>query len=283
MSQEFRHGVPDDHQDTVMQERHTNRERYFKELAETSREFYIDYLRRFKRIGAGTRILEIGCGEGGNLLPFAEIGCSVTGIDLAANKIENAKEYFEKRNMQGKFISGNFLSMQATSERFDIVLIHDVIEHIEPEDKPAFFTGIKKFLKPDGIVFFGFPAWQMPFGGHQQICRSGVCSNVPFAHLLPTGLYRSYLRIFKEDPVKIDELLSIKRSKMTPEKFESLCQKTGFRIVERQLWLISPHYKAKFHLRPTHLRLGLDHIPFLRNFLSTSCFYIVESSSQESA
>ena len=89
--------------------------------------------------------------------------------------------------------------------------------------------------------------------------------------------YRGYLRIFKEDPAKIDELLSIKRSKMTPEKFERLCRETGFQIVERKLWLISPHYKAKFHLRPTRLRLGLDHIPFLRNFLSTSCFYIVSA------
>ena len=260
-----------------MQERHTDRERYFRELAQTSREFYIDYLRKFKNVGAGTRVLEIGCGEGGNLLPFAEAGCCVTGIDLAANKIANAKEYFAKRNMPGEFISGNFLNMPPRDCRFDIILIHDVIEHIEPEDKPAFFSGLKKFLKPDGIVFFGFPAWQMPFGGHQQICRSGVCSKVPFMHLLPTSLYRGYLRIFKEDPAKIDELLSIKRSKMTPEKFERLCRETGFQIMERKLWLISPHYKAKFHLRPTRLRLGLDHIPFLRNFLSTSCFYIISA------
>lgn len=260
-----------------MQKRHTDRERYFRELAQTSREFYIDYLRKFKNIGDGTRVLEIGCGEGGNLLPFAEAGCCVTGIDLATNKIENAKEYFAKRNMPGEFISGNFLNMPARDDRFDIVLIHDVIEHIEPDDKPAFFSGIKKFLKPDGIVFFGFPAWQMPFGGHQQICRSGVCSKIPFMHLLPASLYRGYLRIFKEDPAKIEELLSIKRSKMTPEKFERLCRETGFQIVERKLWLISPHYKAKFNLRPTRLRLGFDHISFLRNFLSTSCFYIVSA------
>lgn len=245
-----------------MQERHTDRERYFKELAQTSKEFYIDYLQNFKSVGAGTRVLEIGCGEGGNLLPLAEAGCSVTGIDLATNKIEHAKEYFGKMNMSGEFISGNFLNMPPREDRFDIVLIHDVIEHIEPEDKPA---------------FFGFPAWQMPFGGHQQICRSGVCSKVPFMHLLPASLYRGYLRIFKEDPAKIDELLSIKRSKMTPEKFERLCRETGFQIVERKLWLISPHYKAKFHLRPTRLRMGLDHIPYLRNYFSTSCFYIVSA------
>ena len=47
-----------------MQTRHIDRERYFNELASTSREFYIDYLKRFKNIDSNTRILEIGCGEG---------------------------------------------------------------------------------------------------------------------------------------------------------------------------------------------------------------------------
>lgn len=46
-------------------------------------------------------------------------------------------------NMSGEFISGNFLNMPPREDRFDIVLIHDVIEHIEPEDKPAFFLGLK--------------------------------------------------------------------------------------------------------------------------------------------
>ena len=68
-------------------------------MAQTSREFYIDYLRKFKNVGAGTRVLEIGCGEGGNLLPFAEAGCRVTGIDLATNKIENAKEYLSLQQL----------------------------------------------------------------------------------------------------------------------------------------------------------------------------------------
>ena len=63
-----------------MQERHSDRLRYFTESANTSREFYIDYVRQHYNISYGCNVLEIGCGEGGNLLPFAEIGCNVTGI-----------------------------------------------------------------------------------------------------------------------------------------------------------------------------------------------------------
>ena len=256
--------------------RYIDRERYFNELAQTSKEFYIDYIKVFKTLDCSSRILEIGCGEGGNLLPFAESGCKVTGLDLAPNKIENAKAFFEKRDKQCDFRCSDFLTDTPPSEdeRYDIILIHDVIEHIEPEGKTDFFSRVKLYLKPDGIIFFGFPAWHMPFGGHQQICRSRMCK-LPFIHLLPTTLYRIWLKSFKENPSQIDELISIKLSKMTPEMFEKLCKRTGYSIKDRTLWLISPHYKAKFNLRPRRLCRIIGRIPFIRNFFTTSCFYII--------
>jgi hypothetical protein len=62
-----------------MQERHQNRKQYFCELAKTSKDYYLDYLRPYITLTPQTRVLEIGCGEGGNLLPFAELGCEVKG------------------------------------------------------------------------------------------------------------------------------------------------------------------------------------------------------------
>ena len=86
-----------------MKNRYIDRERYFNELAQTSREFYIDYIGRHKELKKKSRILEIGCGEGGNLLPFAELGCHVEGLDLAPKKIENARMFFEARGQKGRF------------------------------------------------------------------------------------------------------------------------------------------------------------------------------------
>lgn len=255
--------------------RYINREQYFNELAKTSRSYYLDYIRRFKIFNSSSRILEIGCGEGGNLLPFAELGCYVCGVDLSESKIANAKLFFEKQGVSGAdFFCGDFLQPQSDSNLFDIILIHDVIEHIEPENKLGFFANAKKFLKSDGIVFWGFPAWQMPFGGHQQICKSKVCSKVPFVHLLSKGVYKGYLKLFGEEPSRIDELMSIKRARMTVESFEKLCRKSGLVILNRTLWLINPHYEAKFHLHPTKLCGLMSGISYLRNFFSTSCFYI---------
>ena len=75
-----------------MQKRHTNRERYFEEQTHTTRNYYIPYIK--KNIGnLPNKVLEVGCGEGGNLLPFAELGCDTIGIDIAVSRIEQAKNF----------------------------------------------------------------------------------------------------------------------------------------------------------------------------------------------
>lgn len=255
--------------------RFADRERYFEALAETSRTCYRDHIGRFRTLAPGASILEIGCGEGGNLLPFAEAGYAVTGIDISPNKIRNARAFFDKRGVPGTFEVRDFLDPDDFPDGpvYDLILIHDVIEHIEPEWKDRFFARLATFLKPGGLVFWGFPAWYMPFGGHQQICRSKAC-RLPFLHLLPRGLYKGYLNAFKEEPETVRDLMSIYRSRMTVERFEKLCRTHGLRIEDRVLWLVNPHYKAKFGLKPRRLPRFLAALPGLRDFLATSCFYL---------
>jgi cyclopropane fatty-acyl-phospholipid synthase-like methyltransferase len=133
-----------------------------------------------------TRVLEIGCGEGGNLLPFAERGGQVTIIDICQSQINEVQKFFTEYHQQGTFICQNFLfskEPRTEDERYDLVLVHDVTEHIKPKYKQDFFLCIKSFHKQSGFVFFGFPAWQNPFGGHQQISHwPGLQTSIhPFA------------------------------------------------------------------------------------------------------
>jgi SAM-dependent methyltransferase len=255
-----------------MQKRHKNRQQYFTESANTSREYYIDYLSNFTLV-SDKKVLEIGCGEGGNLLPFAEMGCKVTGIDLSTERIEQANRFFESLNVGAEFSAIDFLKMECVNEmdKYDIILVHDVIEHIEQKDR--FFNHIKQFLARDGIIFWAFPAWQMPFGGHQQICHSKICSKLPFIHLFPESVYRYILSAFNEPESCINELIEIKRCGISIEKFEKLLKKNEYMLINKRLWLINPHYKQKFGLKPRRL-YALSRIKYLRNFFVTSCFYV---------
>ena len=152
--------------------------------------------------------------------------------------------------------------------------MHDVIEHID--DKRGFLEGLKRFLAPGGVVFIAFPAWQMPFGGHQQIAHSKVVSHFPFLHLLPASLYKGVLKACGENDLTVRELLNIKQTRCPIEKFQSALYATGYRVVDRQLYFINPHYETKFGLTPRRLAGPLSSVPYVRNFFCTSCFYLVQ-------
>ena len=94
-----------------MQKRHQDRQCYFNELANTSRSFYINYVKQFISLSSSTHILEIGCGEGGNLLPFAELDCKVTGIDRAASRIHQAQSFFAASGYKRRIQDDGFLQL----------------------------------------------------------------------------------------------------------------------------------------------------------------------------
>ena len=47
-----------------------------------------------KRIAIPTRLLELGCGEGGDAAYFAGLGCDVTATDFSSVAIERASQQF---------------------------------------------------------------------------------------------------------------------------------------------------------------------------------------------
>lgn len=256
-----------------MQQRHFDRNQYFKELSITSEKYFMPYISNYHEIDEGISILEIGCGEGGNLLPFAKLGCKVVGIDISEKRINEAKELFRKAHIPGTFICNDIFNQTGLNHRFDIIICHDVIEHIE--DKYTLLIQAHSFIKNDGVLFIAFPAWQMPFGGHQQICRNSFIARFPFIHLLPFRIYKQILAYARESKEMINELLSIRKTRITIEAFEKLASLTHWNIADRSLYLINPHYKIKFGLTPLKLPACISNFRYIRNFISTSCFYLL--------
>src|SRR5262245_34331693 len=78
-----------------MHDRHINREKYFREQSYTTEKHVIPYINTLLPVTQDLIVCEIGCGEGGNLEPFLDMGCKVVGIDLAEDKIANGRKFFE--------------------------------------------------------------------------------------------------------------------------------------------------------------------------------------------
>ena len=267
-----------------MHERHRNRRQYFEEQATTTRKFVLPYLQRTMPILASTRVFEIGCGEGGNLVPFLELGCSCVGVDLLQSKIDLGTTYLAEvvPDADVQLVIQDIYDTSADRlGRFDLIMLRDVIEHIH--DQERFLRMVHRFLQPGGRIFFGFPPWRMPFGGHQQVCRSGVLSKLPWFHLLPTPAYRKVLELAGEPTGQVDDLIEIKKTGISIARFDRLIERTGFTFEQRDLWLINPNYEVKFGLTPRKLPAALAVVPWVRDFYVTCCYALVRAVSEQAS
>lgn len=143
-----------------MQKRHADRQLYFNEQSITTQKYVIPFIEKHKPITADSHILEIGCGEGGNIKPFLDLGCQVTGIDINGSQIEIAKEIYSTHtnNKNLTLICEDIYKVTELHNKFDIIIIRDVIEHIPNQE--LFLPFIKRFLNPHGVIFVAFPPWQ---------------------------------------------------------------------------------------------------------------------------
>ncbi|MCZ2223238.1 MAG: class I SAM-dependent methyltransferase [Chitinophagales bacterium] len=257
-----------------MFEFHKDRRRYFDIQVANTEEYVIPFIEEKFSIKEGMRVLEIGCGEGGVLKAFINKGCVGMGVELDAPRIENAKLFMpdDVANNKISFISKDIYQVDFKNELnglFDIIVLKDVIEHIHDQQK--LIAWMKNFLTPNGIIFFGFPPWYMPFGGHQQMCNSKLMQ-MPFVHLLPKNIYRWLLVKNKE---AVEELMEIRDTRITIEKFEKIAKQTGYSILHKKHYLINPIYKWKFGVKPRKQLSIITAIPFVRNFFTTCAYYVI--------
>ncbi len=251
--------------------------------ADNARVYIVPFVEKYKAVKPGMRVLEIGCAEAGVLKAFTEKGCVTVGVELDEPRLVLAREFMKAELESGQisFVSKDIYKVDIKTElhgRFDIVILKDVIEHIHNQEK--LIGWMKNLLLPGGVIFFGFPPWQMPFGGHQQIMAGTVLSKVPYFHLLPMGLYKWILKTAKQDVASFEE---IKETGISIERFEGIVKNTGYKVVNKTHYFINPIYTYKFGWKPKPQLGIISAIPWVRNFLTTCVYYLItEDSTQRS-
>jgi 2-polyprenyl-3-methyl-5-hydroxy-6-metoxy-1,4-benzoquinol methylase len=258
-----------------MQKRHSDPLQYINEQIFSTQKYIVPFIQQVKPILESTQVLEIGCGEAGNLKPFLDLGCICTGVDFSTPKIEKGKAFYANHTFAKniKLISEDIYKTNEFHAQFDIIIVRDVIEHIHDQDK--FLGMLKDLMAPNGVAFFAFPPWQNPFGGHQQICENKILSALPYYHLLPMPLYKGFLKMFGENTGKISSLVEIKETGISLERFEKLAAKNGYVQLRKTLYLINPNYEIKFGMKPRKLAPFFAKIPYLRNFFTTCGYYVI--------
>lgn len=261
-----------------MEERHLNNKIYFNEQSYTCMKHIIPIIQKHKDLNKNSRILEVGCGFGGNLRPFLDLKCQVTGVDILEESIERAKiELNIKDRNNLELIASDIYDIDTFHQQFDVIIMKDTLEHIPNQER--FISLLETFLKPNGVIFQGFPPWHNPFGGHQQMCKSKFLSKLPWFHISPRFMYKGILKTFGESSSKIQHLLEdVYDTRISIQQFKKMVKQNNLKIVSEELYFINPNYEIKFKLKPKKL-LSILSIPYVRDFYTTTAYYILKKAS----
>jgi hypothetical protein len=113
----------------------------------------------------------------------------------------------------------------------------------------------------------------MPFGGHQQVCKSWFLSRLPYFHLLPESLYSRILEMWGEPPARIKSLLATKRTGIGIVELEDLVIRSRYQILSKRTYLLNPMYGYRFKLPSLRQLSIVTRARFMQDFV-TSCAYL---------
>lgn len=113
-------------------------------------------------IGRNSKILDAGCGTGGNLEMLSRLGCEVVGLEMEHGAAEIA------RFKSGRSVYMGSLPDQVpfSDDTFDLIVLLDVLEHIE--DDIGALNALTAKLKPGGSLLITVPAFSFLWSNHDE-------------------------------------------------------------------------------------------------------------------
>ncbi len=113
------------------------------------------------------RVLELGCGPGGNLIPMA---CALPhseflGVDLAAVQVEDGCQNIKRLGLANiQLRQMDILDVSADLGQFDYILAHGVYSWVPAAVREKILDIVAQNLAPHGVAFVSyntFPGWHM--------------------------------------------------------------------------------------------------------------------------
>lgn len=112
------------------------------------------------------RILELGCAQGGNLIPLAwrwpESEC--VGVELSRVQAEAGMAFIQRLGQpNARILHGDLAALPGDLGEFDFIIAHGVFSWVPPSVQQALLEACRRHLSPHGIAYVSFnvaAGWQ---------------------------------------------------------------------------------------------------------------------------
>ena len=119
-----------------------------------------------------SRVLEMGCGEGGHLIPvaYALKDSRCVGVDLSQASITRAQETAAQLGVvNAEFRALDLMEFPADAGTFDYIVAHGLFSWIPPEVQDKLLEICGRHLSPTGVAYLSYNTF--PAGHLRQITR----------------------------------------------------------------------------------------------------------------
>lgn len=158
------------------------------------------------------KVLDYGCGDGYVSRELAKSAASVVGFDIKADASwANASNLTLTQDIE----------VAKSGGPYDVVLLYDVVDHLEGTDPDSLFKFIESVLSESGKGFVRFHPWTSKHGGHLY-----DKVNKAFVHLVYTPDELASLGYTLDHNLKITRPMAA---------YDSFFEKNGLEIINRKV------------------------------------------------
>lgn len=113
------------------------------------------------------RVLELGCGAGGNLVPMAASmpGATFRGYDLSGVQVQQAQDLIRALGLRNIAVEQrNILEVGGAPDKFDYIICHGVFSWVPENVQEKIFSTCREALNANGVALVSYntyPGWHM--------------------------------------------------------------------------------------------------------------------------
>jgi SAM-dependent methyltransferase len=252
---------------------------YFEYQRIVCRDIVVPWLAKRLKL-EGLQVGDFGAHHGGMVDALRESGVVAGAVGVELNEEVVASSPFVP-DEQFRLEVADVLVLAAARLDLDLVLLHDVLEHI-PERGQA-LDAVRGLLRKDGYAFVSFPPYYSAFGGHQQYA-GGLARVTPFVHYLPARLFYRVARPGEQEYMTAEgaheDLVSVRSTRLTLAGAEQAFAGAGLHVVDRELFLVRPEYTVRYGLKARGAG-ALGRLPGFREVAVNGAFYLLQKGSRD--